>query len=65
MLLKAFNTKHQIKEHEIGGSCSMQGRYENTYTILAGKPGKKWPLRKHMQRDRVGWFGQDSSGSGH
>jgi hypothetical protein len=50
------------------------GRAKNAYTILVGKPEGKRPLRRPTRRrvdnikmdfrDKIEWYGLDSSGSG-
>jgi hypothetical protein len=54
----------QVEEDEMGGPCSTNGREEETYRLLMGKPEKKRPLGRprrrwvdniRMDRGEVGW----------
>jgi hypothetical protein len=41
---------NQIKEKEMGGTCSMAGSMRNAYKILVGKPEGKRPPRRLRRR---------------
>jgi hypothetical protein len=45
------NYNDQVKEHEMGRACSMNGANRNTYKLLLGKPEGKTPLG----RPRLRW----------
>jgi hypothetical protein len=58
----------QIKEDEIGGSCSMHEHMRNAYKIMVGKPEGKRPLGRpkrswkdniKMAPGEIGWQGVD------
>jgi hypothetical protein len=58
----------------MGRACSTNVETRNAYRILVGKPDGKRPLGRPRRRwvdnmkmdirDRMGWYGQDQTGSG-
>jgi hypothetical protein len=43
-------TNDEIKENEMGGTCSAQGEMRNVYKILYGKPEGKRLLARRRRR---------------
>jgi hypothetical protein len=39
-----------VKEDEVGGTCSLNGRKEKAYRLLVGKPEAKRPLGRPRRR---------------
>jgi hypothetical protein len=63
-----YTYNDQVKEDEMGRTCSTNGEKQNAYRLLVGKPEKKRPLGrpKHKWVDNIemnlrviGWGGMD------
>jgi hypothetical protein len=49
-LFAKYNYNYQVKEDEMGGTCSTNGEKMNSYWILVGKPEEKKPIGRPRRR---------------
>jgi hypothetical protein len=50
VLFAKYNWNNQVKEDEMGGSCSTNGEKRNKYRLLVGKPEGKRQLGRPRRR---------------